>query len=373
MVSQNLLTMMASDSNPMADAYNNTTKMLEERRKREFEQEQAAKKIAEQEQIDAAIRGSFQPQPQPQVAAPQPQPAVQPQAGGGIATPPAGTYSGAQQQPQQPQQGFITQNRAMLQQKLAQIPGGSQHLMAMQQENDKKIERVVDMAAAGDVAAAQFFAKQHGINIPQEIFANGDFAKASSLAAKLYPDEADKAQRFAQAFMANPNGDIGQRAFAAMKVAGTATNAAQRTLNNQIALLKWKAANPSASGQLTLKDSFRNVSGVGLVQIMPDGSTRVVQQDQGKSYNEMVMEAAKSIQQSDLMGTKTQAQIVKEATDMVNSINGLQQGQGGQAAVPAPQQGQDAAAMKKQQYVDMMRAKGYSTGEIESFLKSRGL
>ena len=338
MVSANLVNSLAQGGNPAAQAFTSTTNELAAQRQRRFQQSQIEKQAASQDAIDAAIReSSMGPMPQqpggqaqppmvqvqeltpgaPVVSSPIPA-AVAPSPG--LTAKPT-SYAG-QPMPAQNQSAQLSpfdtpEFTANLQRRLASIPGSGNMIMQMRKDRDTQILKVMEMSAAGNTDEARFLAKQNGLQLPDVIYQNGDVARAMTLSAKAYPDEPQKAQMFTQAFM-SAQGGLQEKVNAGIQAGGTPTTASQRQLNNQIALLKWKAANPQYSVTDPYK-RYQNVANVGLVDLGAPGGPTVVLQGQKMTYQQALQKNMETLA-SQLGTARTNEQLFEEAkqlTDMV--------------------------------------------------------
>lgn len=355
MASPNILQALAAGTNPTADAFNATTNSLQQRRERDFESEQRMKGVQTQDAIDQAIRESAMPAaaPLPQQGQPQaPLPPAQqpvittqdlmpgaPQAAPSQGLAAAPTSFAGQGQPQQvPNQlsPFDTpEYTANLQRRLASIPGAGNQLLQMKKERDGMIAKVLDMSAAGNVDEARYLARQNGIELPNEMYANGEFARALSLSAKAYPDEPQKAQMFAQAYMSNPGG-LQERVNAGIQAGGMPTSASQRQLSNQMALLEWKKANPGVgSASSNPYNRFSNVGNVGLVDLGADGGPRVVIPGQKNSYQDILQKNIEMLGRQ-IGSSDTPEQLHQKAKVLTDMVVGTQGAGGGGQQMPSP-------------------------------------
>lgn len=87
-----------------------------------------------------------------------------------------------------------------------------------EKQRDADFHTVVKYASDGLTNEAKYFAQQKGINVPDEVFKNADFAKGLSIAGDLYDDPAS-AQKFATAYISS-GGDMMSRYNAGMGAAG---------------------------------------------------------------------------------------------------------------------------------------------------------
>lgn len=338
MVSANLVNSLAQGGNPAAQAFTATTNELALQRQRRFQQNQAEKQSASQDAIDAAIReASMGPNPQSQSGQPQ-QPMVQVQEltpgapvvstplPAAVAPSPSLTASPAsyagQPMPSQNQSAQLSpfdtpEFTANLQRRLASIPGSGNMIMQMRKDRDTQILKVMEMSAAGNTDEARFLAKQNGLQLPDVIYQNGDVARAMTLSAKAYPDEPQKAQMFTQAFM-SAKGGLQEKVNAGIQAGGTPTTASQRQLNNQIALLKWKAANPQYAATDPYK-RYQNVANVGLVDLGAHGGPTVVLQGQKMTYQQALQKNMETLA-GQLGSTRTNEQLFAEAKDLTDRV-----------------------------------------------------
>lgn len=356
MASPALLNALAAGDNPTAGAFAATAKNLQTARAEDFRQGQLEKDVASKDAIDLAIRQSAMPAPVPTQSQPSPQqpvgqaPAAQPAVAAApamasaspafTAAPPATTYSGQPMPSANPASVQLSpfdtpEFTANLQRRLASTPGGGTMLLQMRKERDAQIASVLEMVANGNGEAARFLAKQNGLNIPDVMFQNADVARGMTLAQKAYPDEPQKGQMFFQSFIATPGG-LQEKVNAGMRAGGAPTTAAQRQLNNSIALLQWKAANPqvaNAGANRNPYDRYKNIPGVGLVDVGADGGPSVVLQGGGFNYQETLQKNLDSIAKSSF--GKSPDQLYAEAKDLTDRMAASVQ-QSARAPAPTP-------------------------------------
>lgn len=417
------------------DAFDARTRNLEDSRARRLQlqanqlnYDQALRKDTTDQAVDAAIRESMMPQAQgmpQQSGAPMIQSQDLAPGAAPVSTPVSPAVAGASpgltgaprtmggQQIQPHQNGaqlspFDTPEfTANLTRRLASIPGAGAKIMELRKERDAQITSILEQAANGNVDTARYLAQQNGLNIPEQLFQNGELARGMTLSAKAYPDEPDKAQVFFQRYMSSP-GSLDEKVNAGIAAAGRPTTASQRQLANSIALLKYKAANP----QLTVTDPYKryqNVGGVGLVDLAAEGGPAVAI---GPTFNyqKALQDNIKSLASAS-MGTKNAEQIYQDAkmlTDRMAAASNAQATQTQpyqvQAPVavspsvnllppPVPGQTPDPAVFatpvapmptgaatatqgyspQAQQYIEKARAAGYSDEQIREYLNSKGI
>jgi len=140
--------------------------------------------------------------------------------------------------------------------------------MASEKQADADMLRVFEFAGDGHVDEARFYAQQKGLQVPDQVYSNADFAKGLTLAGKIYGDSPEQAQKFTQAWVSNPQGDFNTRLTAAQQAAGAAVNPEDRQLQKQIALESWKMKHrPPGEAD---KPRIMEVNGT-LVSVSPDG------------------------------------------------------------------------------------------------------
>jgi hypothetical protein len=92
---------------------------------------------------------------------------------------------------------------------------------AAQQESDNYKLKVIDMIGDGRVDEAKYFAQQKGVEIPDEIYSNGDFAKGLAASGKFYGNDPARAQKFVLAWMQTRDiADYGQRVLKTSEMTG---------------------------------------------------------------------------------------------------------------------------------------------------------
>lgn len=97
-----------------------------------------------------------------------------------------------------------------------------------EKQQDADFHTVVKYASDGLTNEAKYFAQQKGINVPEEVFKNGDFAKGLSIAGDLY-DDPTTAQKFTTAYMST-QGDAMSRYNAGLGAAGKPMSKSDRDL-----------------------------------------------------------------------------------------------------------------------------------------------
>ena len=150
---------------------------------------------------------------------------------------------------------------------------------AAEKQADDDMLRVFEFAGDGHIDEARFYAQQKGLQVPDQVYTNADFAKGLTLAGKIYGDNPEQAQKFTTAWMAN-QGDFNTRLAAAQTAAGSASNPEDRQLQRQIALERWKLSNRPASE----KRDIRTINN-RLVELMPDGTTKELYNGGGTGFD----------------------------------------------------------------------------------------
>ena len=110
--------------------------------------------------------------------------------------------------------------------KTAQI---EQERAQQQKQQDADFHTVVKYASDGLTNEARYFAQSKGINVPEEVYKNADFAKGLSIAGDLY-DDPMAAQKFATAYISS-GGDMMSRYQAGLGAAGKPMSKDDRELN----------------------------------------------------------------------------------------------------------------------------------------------
>ena len=137
---------------------------------------------------------------------------------------------------------------------------------AVQRQRDNDMLRVFEFAGDGMINEAKTYAQQKGIEVPDQIYQNADFAKGLTLAGKIYGDDPAAAQKFTTAWMATPQGDLRSRVAAAQQAAGVPMSADDRYLQRQIALEEWKLKNlPGKDGGFSLSPGQTRYDAAGNV------------------------------------------------------------------------------------------------------------
>jgi len=120
---------------------------------------------------------------------------------------------------------------------------------AVQRQRDNDMLKVFEFAGDGMTEEAKIYAKTKGIEVPEQIYQNSDFAKGLTLAGKLYGSDPVAAQKFTTAWSANPTGDFQTRLQAAQAAAGVPIDPADRDYQRKIQFEMWKINNlPKKAG-----------------------------------------------------------------------------------------------------------------------------
>lgn len=98
-----------------------------------------------------------------------------------------------------------------------------------EKQRDQDFHTVVKYASDGLTNEAKYFAQQKGINVPEEVFRNADFAKGLAIAGDLYDDPV-AAQKFTTAYVST-QGDRMARYNAALAAGGKPLGKDDRELN----------------------------------------------------------------------------------------------------------------------------------------------
>lgn len=187
-----------------------------------------------------------------------------------------------------------------------------------QDRRDNQMLKVFQFAGDGFTEEAKFYAKENGIEVPDAVFQNADFASALGTAGETYPNEPEKAQAFTQTFMSAP-GDRIQKYMAARQAAGNPVNPDDREFKNFARKEEYKrkygaadnAITPYQQAQLDIdrqrldmdkqkgvKDNFLVVDGIAY---KPDAqgnlvaSTPKTTEDRGKFIQDVYMRDIESL------------------------------------------------------------------------------
>lgn len=114
---------------------------------------------------------------------------------------------------------------------------------AAQRQKDNDMLKVFEFAGDGQVNEAKYYAQTKGLEIPEEIYSNADFAKGLTLAGKIYGDDPVAAQKFTTAWIQNPQGDFQTRLAAAQGAAGKPIDPNDREYQRKIQFEMWKMKN----------------------------------------------------------------------------------------------------------------------------------
>lgn len=119
----------------------------------------------------------------------------------------------------------------------------TQQFQAQDRQRDNDMLKVFEYAGDGNTEAAQYYAKSKGLQVPEQVYQNSDFAKGLALSGKFYGDDPEAAQKFTQSWMQNQGGDFDARMTAAETAAGKPVNKADREYQRKIDFEKWKIQN----------------------------------------------------------------------------------------------------------------------------------
>jgi len=114
-----------------------------------------------------------------------------------------------------------------------------------EKQQDADFHTVVKYAADGLTNEAKYFAQQKGLQVPQSIFDNADFARGVDIAGDLYDDPTAK-QKFATAYLST-GGDLVERYKAGLGAAGKPMSKTDRDLITYGKQLQMKAQYSSGS------------------------------------------------------------------------------------------------------------------------------
>lgn len=115
-------------------------------------------------------------------------------------------------------------------------------------QRDNDMLKVFEFAGDGRTEEAKFYANQKGLQVPDEVLRNADFAKGLTLAGKIYGDDPVAAQKFTTAWMQSGGGDFQSRLAMAQQAAGKVIDPADREYQRKIQFELWKQKNLPAGG-----------------------------------------------------------------------------------------------------------------------------
>lgn len=113
---------------------------------------------------------------------------------------------------------------------------------AAQQQRDNDMLKVFEFAGDGRTEEAKYLAQAKGLDVPDQIYSNGDFAKGLATAGNFYGDDPAGAQRFTMAWMQTQDiPDYGQRVIQSSRLAGQPIDPEDRKFQQQLRLEQFKA------------------------------------------------------------------------------------------------------------------------------------
>jgi len=237
---------------------------------------------------------------------------------------------------------------------------------------DADMLKVFEFAGAGYVDEARYLAQQKGLQVPDEIYSNADFAQGLSMAGKIYGDDKVAAQKFTQAWLATPPGtDTQARLSAAQQAAGLATNPEDRTLQRQISLEKWKINNRVGDGTdrsftLTPGQVRYDASGQPIASVPPDAS------DAKTKYVQDIVSSAMNSSMGQQIDMNKIANEAAAQYDQLFGSTAATAGGGVTTPMVSPQQPAAAPASKGVYAVQQLQLQGYNAAQIKDGLIQRG-
>lgn len=137
-----------------------------------------------------------------------------------------------------------------------------------QRQRDNDMLKVFEFAGDGRTEEARYYAQSKGLEIPDQIYSNSDFAKGLGLAGKIYGSDPTAAQKFTSAWMSSVGQDFATRLASAQQAAGVPINPEDRDYQRKIAFEKWKIDNqrpePSISRFKAGQDAYNDVMRSGI-------------------------------------------------------------------------------------------------------------
>lgn len=125
---------------------------------------------------------------------------------------------------------------------------------AAQQQRDNDMLKVFEFAGDGNIEQAKYLAQSKGLEIPEDIYSNADFAKGLSTAGSFYGDDPAGAQRFTMAWMQTQDApSYADRVLMASQMAGAPIDPSDRNFQQKIRFEQWKLQNlPQTGGEFSL-------------------------------------------------------------------------------------------------------------------------
>lgn len=113
---------------------------------------------------------------------------------------------------------------------------------AAQQQRDNDMLKVFEFAGDGRTEEAKYLAQAKGLEVPEQIYQNGDFAKGLATAGNFYGDDPSGAQRFTMAWMQTRDiPDYAQRVIRTSQIAGSPIDPEDRKFQQQLRLEQFKS------------------------------------------------------------------------------------------------------------------------------------
>lgn len=113
-----------------------------------------------------------------------------------------------------------------------------------QVQRDNQMLKVFEYAGDGRVEEAKYLAQKQGLEVPDTVFQNADFAKGLATAGELYGDDPVMAQKFTEAWLMSANEpDLGRRVLDASQAAGRPVSPEDRQFNLWLRKEQWKKQN----------------------------------------------------------------------------------------------------------------------------------
>lgn len=244
---------------------------------------------------------------------------------------------------------------------------------AAQQQRDNEMLKVFEFAGDGYVDEARYYAQQKGIEVPDAVYKNADFAKGLTLAGKIYGNDPAAAQKFTQAWMGT-QGDFDTRLTQAQQAAGVPINPEDRELQRKIEFERWKLNNvPRGSDSFTLGPNDVRYGSDGTEIARGPSQPPISRYEAGqKAYNEAMGSLTGS---PDIAEQAMQRAYAEWDAAYGNQGGGQQPMQNQQMPTPQPVEPTQAPSAQLQRSVyavQELMLKGYTVEQIESNLIQRG-
>lgn len=144
---------------------------------------------------------------------------------------------------------FDAKTQQLTQQRDADVSRQREEQRYQQEQTDRQddaFHKVVQFAGDGYIEEAKYFAQKRGLQVPEQVFTNADFAKGLAISRDLYAHDPAQAQKFATAWQAT-QGDLPTKYMAARTAAGDPISDDDRDYRNFVRKEQFKMAHEKPS------------------------------------------------------------------------------------------------------------------------------